>query len=38
VLDENVPIEQAIAEARALGMSPEVQAKARDYIARKSAK
>lgn len=38
VLDENVPLEQAIAEARALKMSPEVEAKARDYIARKSAK
>jgi uncharacterized protein (TIGR01244 family) len=38
VLDENVPIEQAIAEARALKMSPEIEAKARDYIARKSAK
>jgi uncharacterized protein (TIGR01244 family) len=38
LLDEGVEVERAIAEARALGMSREVEAKARDYIARRAKK
>jgi uncharacterized protein (TIGR01244 family) len=35
VLDENIPLEQALQEAKAIGMSsPELEAKARSYIER----
>jgi uncharacterized protein (TIGR01244 family) len=38
VLDENIPYEQALEEAKAVGMSsPEYEAKVRDYIAREQA-
>lgn len=39
VLDEQVPYEQALAEAKKVGLkSADFEAKAKDYIARKSAK